>query len=41
VAGTWKFIYIGLNYTDHAAETGATVPSEVGPGQQRRAVVQA
>ncbi len=28
VAGTGKFIWIGLNYSDHAAETGATVPSE-------------
>jgi 2-keto-4-pentenoate hydratase/2-oxohepta-3-ene-1,7-dioic acid hydratase in catechol pathway len=28
VAGTGKFICIGLNYADHAAETGATVPSE-------------
>ena len=28
VAGTSKFICIGLNYSDHAAETGATVPSE-------------
>ena len=28
VAGTGKFIGIGLNYSDHAAETGATVPSE-------------
>lgn len=28
VAGTGKFICIGLNYSDHAAETGATVPSE-------------
>ncbi len=27
VAGTGKFICIGLNYSDHAAETGATVPS--------------
>ena len=26
VAGTGKFICIGLNYSDHAAETGATVP---------------
>ncbi|MBN9552148.1 MAG: fumarylacetoacetate hydrolase family protein, partial [Alphaproteobacteria bacterium] len=25
---TGKFICIGLNYSDHAAETGATVPSE-------------
>ena len=23
-----KFVAIGLNYSDHAAETGATVPSE-------------
>ena len=28
VAGTGKFICIGLNYSDHAAETGASVPSE-------------
>jgi 2-keto-4-pentenoate hydratase/2-oxohepta-3-ene-1,7-dioic acid hydratase in catechol pathway len=28
VAGTGKFICIGLNYADHAAETGAQVPSE-------------
>jgi len=28
VAGTGKFICIGLNYSDHAAETGAQVPSE-------------
>jgi 2-keto-4-pentenoate hydratase/2-oxohepta-3-ene-1,7-dioic acid hydratase in catechol pathway len=28
VAGTGKFICIGLNYSDHAAETGATVPQE-------------
>ncbi|MBB4218916.1 2-keto-4-pentenoate hydratase/2-oxohepta-3-ene-1,7-dioic acid hydratase in catechol pathway [Rhizobium sp. BK212] len=28
VAGTGKFICIGLNYSDHAAETGATVPPE-------------
>ena len=28
VAGTGKFIGIGLNYSDHAAETGATVPPE-------------
>jgi len=28
VAGTGKFICIGLNYSDHAAETGAKVPSE-------------
>ena len=28
VAGTGKFVCIGLNYSDHAAETGATVPSE-------------
>ncbi|MGR3802485.1 fumarylacetoacetate hydrolase family protein [Marinibacterium profundimaris] len=28
VAGTGKFICIGLNYSDHAAETGATVPDE-------------
>lgn len=28
VAGTGKFICIGLNYSDHAQETGATVPSE-------------
>ena len=27
-AGTGKFICIGLNYSDHAAETGATVPPE-------------
>ncbi len=28
VAGTGKFVCIGLNYSDHAAETGATVPPE-------------
>ncbi|CAO3451882.1 fumarylacetoacetate hydrolase family protein [Azospirillum largimobile] len=28
VAGTGKFVCIGLNYSDHAAETGAAVPSE-------------
>jgi 2-keto-4-pentenoate hydratase/2-oxohepta-3-ene-1,7-dioic acid hydratase in catechol pathway len=28
VAGTGKFICIGLNYADHAAESGATVPPE-------------
>ena len=28
IAGTGKYICIGLNYSDHAAETGATVPSE-------------
>ena len=28
VAGTGKFICIGLNYSDHAAETGAAIPSE-------------
>ncbi len=28
VTGTGKFICIGLNYSDHAAETGATVPQE-------------
>lgn len=28
VAGTSKFICIGLNYSDHAAETGAKVPPE-------------
>ncbi len=28
VHGTGKFICIGLNYSDHAAETGATVPPE-------------
>jgi 2-keto-4-pentenoate hydratase/2-oxohepta-3-ene-1,7-dioic acid hydratase in catechol pathway len=28
VAGTGKFICIGLNYSDHAAETGASVPTE-------------
>ncbi len=28
VAGTGKFICIGLNYADHAAESGMTVPSE-------------
>ncbi|MDR5795123.1 fumarylacetoacetate hydrolase family protein [Caballeronia sp. LZ008] len=28
VGGTRKFICIGLNYSDHAAETGATVPPE-------------
>ena len=28
VAGTGKFVCVGLNYSDHAAETGAAVPSE-------------
>ena len=28
VAGTGKFICIGLNYADHAAETGEDVPPE-------------
>ncbi|MGV8986036.1 MAG: fumarylacetoacetate hydrolase family protein [Cypionkella sp.] len=28
VAGTGKFICVGLNYSDHAAETGAAVPPE-------------
>ena len=28
VGGTGKFICIGLNYADHAAETGARIPSE-------------
>lgn len=28
VAGTGKFICIGLNYSDHAAEAGMTVPAE-------------
>lgn len=28
VAGTRNFVCIGLNYADHAAETGAQVPSE-------------
>jgi len=28
IAGVGKFICIGLNYSDHAAETGATVPPE-------------
>ena len=28
VAGVGKFVCIGLNYSDHAAETGAAVPSE-------------
>lgn len=28
VSGTGKFMCIGLNYSDHAAETGAEVPSE-------------
>ena len=28
VSGTGKFVCIGLNYTDHAAETGATPPAE-------------
>lgn len=28
VAGVGKFICIGLNYADHAAETGAAVPAE-------------
>lgn len=28
VAGTGKFICVGLNYSDHAAEAGAAVPAE-------------
>ena len=28
VTGTGKFVCIGLNYSDHAAETGAAVPNE-------------
>ncbi|MFT4148843.1 MAG: fumarylacetoacetate hydrolase family protein, partial [Paracoccaceae bacterium] len=28
VAGVGKFICIGLNYADHAAETGAAIPAE-------------
>ncbi|MEQ7874485.1 fumarylacetoacetate hydrolase family protein [Sphingomonas sp. ASV193] len=28
VAGSGKFVCIGLNYSDHAAETGAEVPAE-------------
>jgi len=28
VSGTGKFICIGLNYADHAAETGAEIPAE-------------
>ena len=28
VSGIGKFICIGLNYSDHAEETGASVPSE-------------
>jgi 2-keto-4-pentenoate hydratase/2-oxohepta-3-ene-1,7-dioic acid hydratase in catechol pathway len=28
VSGTGKFICIGLNYSDHAAETGASIPPE-------------
>ncbi|WP_342643057.1 fumarylacetoacetate hydrolase family protein [Rhodoligotrophos ferricapiens] len=28
IAGSQKFLAIGLNYADHAAETGATPPSE-------------
>ncbi|WP_341938406.1 fumarylacetoacetate hydrolase family protein [Marinimicrobium sp. C2-29] len=28
VSGTGKFICIGLNYADHAAETGARIPAE-------------
>ena len=28
VAGTGKFICIGLNYADHAAEIGMAVPPE-------------
>jgi 2-keto-4-pentenoate hydratase/2-oxohepta-3-ene-1,7-dioic acid hydratase in catechol pathway len=28
VAGVGKFICVGLNYSDHAAETGAEIPSE-------------
>lgn len=28
VSGVGKFICVGLNYSDHAAETGATVPPE-------------
>ena len=28
VAGSQKFVAIGLNYSDHAAESGMTVPPE-------------
>ncbi|MFX8731597.1 fumarylacetoacetate hydrolase family protein, partial [Acinetobacter baumannii] len=28
VAKVWNFIAIGLNFTDHAKETGAPIPSE-------------
>lgn len=28
VAGVGKFVCVGLNYSDHAAETGADIPSE-------------
>ena len=28
VSRVWNFIAIGLNFTDHAAETGATMPTE-------------
>ena len=28
IGGTRKFVCIGLNYADHAAETGAAIPSE-------------
>jgi 2-keto-4-pentenoate hydratase/2-oxohepta-3-ene-1,7-dioic acid hydratase in catechol pathway len=38
VAGTGKFICIGLNFSDHAAETGATVPPEPVIAPSRRNV---
>src|ERR1700679_3835228 len=28
IAGVGKFICVGLNYADHAAETGAAIPAE-------------
>src|SRR5690606_25522806 len=30
VGGTGKFMCIGLNYADHAAESGLKVPAEIG-----------
>jgi 2-keto-4-pentenoate hydratase/2-oxohepta-3-ene-1,7-dioic acid hydratase in catechol pathway len=41
VAGTGKFICIGLNYSDHAAETGATVPPEPIIGTRAKYVTEA
>src|SRR5438270_7548100 len=36
VAGVGKFLCIGLNYSDHAAETGAVVPPEPVRSEERR-----